>query len=78
VDELQVVVTRSDPADPFSMDEMVLRVATRVPDRAGLAALLAGRAQAAVRVRPRVEFVDLRSIYDAERQTKAVRFVDRR
>jgi phenylacetate-coenzyme A ligase PaaK-like adenylate-forming protein len=78
VDELQVVVTRSDPADPFSMDEMLLRVATRVPDRAGLALLLTDRAQDAVRVRPRVEFVDLRSIYDAERQTKAVRFLDRR
>ncbi|CAN0446481.1 unnamed protein product, partial [Phaeothamnion confervicola] len=54
VDELQVVVARCDAADPFSMDEMVLRVATTLPERDALAALLADRAHEAVRVRPRV------------------------
>ena len=78
VDELQVVVARSDPADPFSMDEMVLRVATTLPERDALAALLADRVHEAVRVRPRVEFALARDIYDAGSQAKAVRFVDRR
>jgi phenylacetate-coenzyme A ligase PaaK-like adenylate-forming protein len=78
VDELQVVVARLDPADPFSMDELVVRLATRAPDRDALAMLIATKAQDAVRVRPRVEFAEAKDIYDAGSQTKAVRFVDRR
>jgi phenylacetate-CoA ligase len=78
VDELQVVVAHSDAADPFSMDEMVLRVATRLPEKKALAALLADRVQEVVRVRPRVVFADACDIYDPESQTKAQRFVDAR
>jgi phenylacetate-coenzyme A ligase PaaK-like adenylate-forming protein len=78
VEELQVVVAKVDPADPFSMDEMILRVATKAGHRDALAALLAQRAQDAVRVRPRVEFVPAQEIYDAGQQAKAVRFIDKR
>ncbi len=78
VDELQVVVKRSDPNDPFSMDEMVVRVATHRSDRDALAQSLAARTQEAVRVRPRVEFAEARDIYDPGMQTKAARFVDKR
>jgi phenylacetate-coenzyme A ligase PaaK-like adenylate-forming protein len=78
VEELQVVVAKADPADPFSMDEMIVRVASSVEQRDALAALLAQKAQDAVRVRPRVEFVPAREIYDAGHQTKAVRFIDKR
>jgi phenylacetate-coenzyme A ligase PaaK-like adenylate-forming protein len=78
VDELQVVVSRTDPADPFSMDEMVVRLATQSPDRDSLAAAVAAKAQEAVRVRPRIEFATARDIYDPGSQTKAARFVDKR
>jgi phenylacetate-coenzyme A ligase PaaK-like adenylate-forming protein len=78
VDEFQAIVQRTDERDPFSMDELVVRVSTAAGDRTALAERIAERAHAAVRVTPRVEFASAREIYDAERQTKAVRFVDRR
>jgi phenylacetate-CoA ligase len=76
MDEFQVVVRRENSADPLSMDELVVRIAGT--DRAGLAELVMTKARDAVRVRPRIEFVDAKEIYDAGRQTKVARFVDQR
>ena len=78
VDEFQVVLRRQDAADPFSMDELVVRVATTRADRHALATQLVTAAQTAVRVRPRVEFTTADDIYDPAKQTKAERLVDRR
>jgi len=78
VDEFQVVLTRRDPADPHSMDELVLRVATHRADRDTLAATLVAAAAAATGVRPRVEFTQADEIYDPAKHVKAERFVDRR
>jgi len=78
VDELQVVVQRMDAQDEFSMDELLVRLATNSTDREQLAGLIADRVQAAVRVRPRVEFAAALDIYDPSSQTKALRFVDKR
>ena len=81
IDEFQVVVQKVDAKDPFSMDEMVVRVASSVAisdaERESLAAKVVEAGHTAVRVRPRVEFAQASEIYDP-RQTKAVRFVDRR
>ena len=78
VDEFQVVLTRQDPRDPFSMDEMVLRAATTRADRDALATTLVTAAAVAVGVRPRVEFVTANEIFDPARHAKAERLVDRR
>lgn len=78
VEEFQVVLAKQDPDDPFSMDELVVRVATTRTDREALSAHLARAAQDAVRVRPRVEFTTADDIYDPARQAKAERLVDRR
>jgi phenylacetate-coenzyme A ligase PaaK-like adenylate-forming protein len=78
VDEFQVAVRRAVPADPHSMDELVVRVATHVADRDGLAKTIAASTQAAVQVRPRVEFAAAAEIYDPAKQAKAVRFSDER
>ncbi len=78
IDEFQVVVGRENPADPFSMDELSVRVSTAVRDRDALAAAVAATTREAVRVTPRVVFASSREIYDADTQTKAVRFVDQR
>ena len=78
VDEFQVAVCRETPTDPFSGDELVIRVAANAEDRGALAALIAAKTQDAVQVRPRVEFADAAQLYDPAKQTKAVRFVDER
>ena len=78
VDEYQVVLTRQDANDPFSMDEMVVRVASPRTDRDALAQAVVDAAQGAVRVRPRVEFTRSTDIYDPARDAKAARLIDRR
>lgn len=79
VEEFQVVVDRVDPADPFSMDELLLRIAPRAGADAGdVAGEVAAATQATIGVRPRVVVEPRAAIYDPGRQTKAVRFVDRR
>ena len=78
VDEFQIVVGKQDSNDAFSMDEMIVRVASTRTDRDALAAAVVTAAQGAVQVRPRVEFAAAREIYDPAAQTKAVRLIDRR
>ena len=78
VDEFQVVIGPQDPADPHSMDEMVVRIACQPAHRERLSQEVMAKAVAAVRVRPLVEFVAAAEIYDPGRQAKAVRLVDRR
>ena len=76
IDEFQVVVQRRAPDDPMSMDELVVRIACADPD--GLAELVATKVREAVRVRPRIEFTDAKSIFDAGQHTKVKRFLDQR
>ncbi|HYD56812.1 MAG TPA: AMP-binding protein [Burkholderiales bacterium] len=78
ITEFQAVVQRMDPSDPLSMDELVVRLAAPERERGRLEREVPERVADAVRVRPRVEFVDAAQIYEPGRQTKAVRFVDRR
>jgi phenylacetate-coenzyme A ligase PaaK-like adenylate-forming protein len=73
IEEFQVVVQRSQAADPLSMDELVVRVSASASE--DLAAEVVAKAQDAVRVTPRVEFV---APQDAATRTKTARFVDRR
>ena len=78
LDEFQVVVRRQDTADPFAMDDLVVRAATVATDRNGLARRIIADAAAAVGVRPKIEFVTAAEIYDPARQTKLRRFLDLR
>jgi phenylacetate-coenzyme A ligase PaaK-like adenylate-forming protein len=79
LEEFQVVVDRADPTDPFSMDELLVRIAPRgtAPQEAVMQEVAAAT-QATIGVRPRILVEDRAAIYDAGRETKAVRFVDRR
>ncbi len=78
IDEFQVVLTRQDLNDPFSMDEMIVRVASPRPDRDALTAAVTNAAQRAAKVRPQVEFANASDIYDPTEEAKASRLVDRR
>ena len=74
LDEFQVLVRRENQSDPYSMDELVVRVAC---DPA-LASKVATCALEVTRVRATVEVVEAKEIYDPGRQAKAKRFVDAR
>jgi len=74
LDEFQVVVRRQDEADPYSMDELVVRIACRDEK---LVPQVAAQTLAVTRVSARVERVEAREIYDPD-QTKVKRFVDAR
>jgi phenylacetate-coenzyme A ligase PaaK-like adenylate-forming protein len=78
VDEFQVAVRRENPRDPFSGDELVVRIAATSSDYSTLGQAITVAIQRAVQVRPRVEFTNALSIYDPGKQTKAKRFVDER
>jgi phenylacetate-CoA ligase len=78
IEEFQVVIQRQDARDPYSMDEMVVRIACRAELREQVTSAVESKAAEVTRVRARVEIVDAALIYDAGRQTKATRFVDRR
>ena len=78
VDEFQVVLARQDENDPFSMDEMIVRIASPRTDREALVSAVTNAAQRASRVRPRVEFATATDIYDPAKQAKASRLVDQR
>jgi phenylacetate-coenzyme A ligase PaaK-like adenylate-forming protein len=78
LEEFQVVVRRQDAADPYSMDEMIVRAACAPAARGEIERTVVSRVSAAVQVRPRVDFVLASEIYDAGRHTKAVRFLDER
>ena len=78
VDEFQVVLTKQDLRDPFSMDEMVLRVASHRPDHKALSDAMIAAAQRAVGVRPRIEFVAANAIYDPGQDAKSKRLIDER
>ncbi|HEU5177206.1 MAG TPA: AMP-binding protein [Burkholderiales bacterium] len=76
LDEFQVVVRRENEADPYSMDELVVRIACR-GSAEKLMQDVAARALEVTRVRAKVEVVEAREIYDPG-QAKAKRFVDGR
>jgi len=77
LDEFQVVVRRQNEADPYSMDELSIRIACRPEARDFLLKEVAARASEVMRVSARVEVVEAREIY-APGQAKVKRFVDLR
>lgn len=77
--EFQVVLTRVDPADPLSMDELLVRIAPVAGTAApALALLVAQRVKDAISLSPRVEIAEARDLFDPERSAKPARLVDLR
>ena len=76
--EYRVIIQKSESEDEFSMDEMLVRVATNDADQKLIGTQVIGAAAAAIGVRPRVVFVRANEIFDPNKQAKAVRLIDRR
>ncbi|MCS6800939.1 MAG: AMP-binding protein [Chloroflexota bacterium] len=77
VQEYQVIFRKEDPTDPYSMDEMLLRLAVTGDAEAVTRAIIA-EVRNAVRVTPTVEVVDLAAIYVPGSTMKARRIIDER
>lgn len=79
VTEYLVVFTKKDLADPYSPDELVIRIG-RAGERPedDIAAELQQRVQRAVEMRAKIEFVELAEIFDPTVALKATRILDLR
>ena len=78
LDEFQVVIQKSDPDDPFSRDDLILRLAASDDMSEQVGREAAERTLAATQVRPRIEPVAKDEIFDPIKNPKPQRIVDRR
>jgi phenylacetate-CoA ligase len=58
IDAFQVVLTKADPDDALSMDEVIIKVASSVSQRETLEEEIIRRVKEGTGVRPRIEFVE--------------------
>jgi phenylacetate-coenzyme A ligase PaaK-like adenylate-forming protein len=77
VQEYQIVFRKEDPADPYSMDDLLIRVAIDGDAAAATRAIVA-EIREAVRVTPSVEVVDRAAIFVPGDTMKARRVLDER
>jgi phenylacetate-coenzyme A ligase PaaK-like adenylate-forming protein len=77
LEEYQVVLTKADPADPYSADTLLVRAAAE-PDRPGVAAEIRRRARAACEVTVDVALVAADHFAARFGDYKFTRFVDER
>ena len=78
VEEYQVVVQAQDASDPFSMDELVIRLAPAAGSPDGFADRMIADVQRLTNLRPRIDIVPRDEIYDPTMATKPRRIVDKR
>jgi phenylacetate-CoA ligase len=78
ISEFQLVLRKSDPNDPDSMDQLVLRIEAEPEAHARLAGEIPALIQKAVMVRPDVVFVGRGEIHDPMKSVKIKRLVDER
>jgi phenylacetate-CoA ligase len=79
IEEYQIVFTREQPADPYSPDRLLIRVAAPAEQQTTISAQLAARVAEAAEMRPTIEFVaDKSEIFDPTRTLKSTRVIDER
>jgi phenylacetate-CoA ligase len=79
VAEYQIVLTTKDPNDPYSGDELIIKVAA-MPSRAEgeIEVELQERMRKAVEMTAKIDFVEMSEIFDPTVTLKAMRIVDMR
>jgi phenylacetate-coenzyme A ligase PaaK-like adenylate-forming protein len=78
LDEYQIVIRPQVPGDPFSLDEMVIRVALSASATSDAAEQIAARALQLTNVRPLIEYAERNDIFDPHHAPKPRRIVDQR
>jgi phenylacetate-coenzyme A ligase PaaK-like adenylate-forming protein len=77
--EYQIIVTKQDEDDPYSMDQLVIRLACEGRERAEIEREVAAVVYQATMVTPVVEFSeDFSDIFDPLTEFKAQRVIDKR
>jgi len=76
--EYQLIVRKSDPADPDSMDSLVVRLEADAPARERLAAEIPALVQQICMVRPELEFAGPGEIHDRLNNLKTRMVIDER
>ena len=75
IDEFQAVITKTDPQDLYSMDEILVKAATKTGDKLALERIIVNKIKEVIGVKPRVEFMERDQIYDGQKM-KMTRVVD--
>jgi phenylacetate-CoA ligase len=78
VEEYQIIFTKENPSDPFSMDQLIVKVATRDETHERITEEIIRRVHTAIAVRPLVQFAKTDEIYDPAKSMKSSRIVDLR
>lgn len=78
VEEYQIVFTKQYPNDPFSMDQLIVKVATKDENQKKMSETIVNRVHNTIAVRPLVEFLKRDEIYDPTKSIKSSRIVDLR
>jgi len=79
IEEYQIVFTKEQPNDPYSADQLLLRVAARPDDQQAIRTQLVARVTEAAEMRPMIEFVaSMSDIFDPTKTLKSTRVVDLR
>ena len=76
--EYQLIVRKSDPTDPDSMDSLVVRLEADAQARERLTAEIPAIVQQACMVRPEVEFAGPGEIHDRLKHLKSRMVIDER
>ncbi len=78
LDEYQIVIRPSSPGDPFSMDELVVRVAARAGSQTAVRDIVLTETAKVAHLQPVVEFAEKDDIFDPLVASKPRRVVDLR
>jgi len=78
LDEYQIVVTSQDLSDPFSMDELVVKLAPAAGQREQIGTQVLEDVARLTNLRPRLDIVERDTIYDPMSGAKPKRIVDLR
>jgi len=77
--EYQIIITKKDPSDPYSLDELLVKIApVKGHDTASLEGEVVDKVRMAVEMTPKVEFVEMADIFNVNTSLKAQRVVDER
>lgn len=78
IDEFQVIVCKADERDPFSMDELKVRIATLAEDQPALRSQLTEAIKSSIKITPSIEIVSIADIFNVDKHAKVQRFIDTR